>query len=107
MAEIIDEIKKLRDKKIPEKELNKAKDIILGKLATSLETSDAWAEYYGDQELFHEKILTPEEYAKKIRAVTPGQIQKVLKQVIKNEGLNLAIIGPQNNPKEFKKILKV
>ena len=104
---LIEEFRKLRDEPILEKELKKAKDIVLGSLANGLETSDAWARFYGVQELHHEKIETPAEYAKKVRAVTVKDIQKVLKQVIKNDGLNLAIVGPQNDAKKFKKVLRV
>jgi predicted Zn-dependent peptidase len=104
---ILEELKRLRDEKISEKELNKAKDIILGKMANNMETSEDLAHYYGGQELCREKILTPEEYSKKIKSVTASQIQKVLKQVIRNEHLNLAIIGPQNNNKSFSQILKL
>ncbi len=104
---ILDELKRLRDEKISEKELSKAKDIILGKMANNLETSEDLAQYYGAQELCHEKILTPAEYSKKIKSVNSLQIQKVLKEIIRNENLNLAIIGPQNNKKSFSQILKV
>jgi predicted Zn-dependent peptidase len=74
---LIDEFKKLRDGEIKEEEIEKAKDIVLGGMATGLETSDAWAEYYGEQELFHEKILDPKQVEEKIRAVTSKDIQKV------------------------------
>ncbi len=104
---IIDEFKKLRDEKVSEKELVKAKDIILGNLATGLETSEDWTDYYGEQEVLHEKIQSPDEYAKKIKSVTSTQIQRVMKDIIKNSGLNLAIIGPQENPDHFLNLLKV
>ncbi|HMP67559.1 MAG TPA: pitrilysin family protein [Candidatus Paceibacterota bacterium] len=104
---LMQEFKKIRDTKIDKKELQKAKDIMIGGFANGLETSDAWAMYYGDQELFHKKIQTPTDYIKKINSVTPEKIQKVLKQIIKNDGLNLAIIGPQKNSKSFEAILKV
>lgn len=104
---LLSEFKKIRDEKVDDKELTKAKDIVLGAFATHLETSDSWANYYGEQELFHEKIKTPDEYAKKIKAVTAADIQKVLKEVIKNDRLNLAIIGPQTATAEFETVLKV
>lgn len=104
---IVEELKKLRDEKISPKELKKAKDIVLGKMATGLETSDAWTDFYGTQELMHLDIETPNSLEKKIKAVTSGDISRVMKQIIKNNGLNLAIVGPHKDPKEFKKILKV
>lgn len=104
---IIDEFKKLRDGEISEKELKKAKEFIMGNIATNHETSDSWADFYGFQELLHQDIKTLKQIEKEIKAVTVKDIKKVLKQVIKNEKLNLAIVGPHKTPEKFKKILKV
>lgn len=104
---IIEEFKKLRDELIPEKELTKAKDFALGQIALNLETSDQIADFYGFQELLHEDIENPKEYMNKIKAVTAEDIQKVLKQVFVNKGLNLTIVGPFKDESKFKKILEV
>lgn len=105
---IIDEFKKLRDEEISSSEIKKAKDMVLGSMATGLETSDAWAEFYGFQELFHEDIEKPSDVERKIRSITEKDIKRVLKQVIKNDGLNLAIVGPQKkNAAILKKTLRV
>lgn len=104
---IVGQFKKLRDEKVTEEELKKAKESHLGNLATGLETSDAWADYYGEQELHHEKMMTPKDVAKKIKSITAEDIQKVMKQVIKKEKMNLAIVGPQKDAKKFEKFLKI
>jgi predicted Zn-dependent peptidase len=104
---IIEEFRKMRDEEISEKELKKAKEYIIGNMATSHETSESWADFYGFQELLHQDIKTIKQLEKEIRAVTVKDIKRVLKQVIKKETLNLAIIGPHNNPAKFKKLLKV
>ncbi len=104
---IIEEFKKLRDEDISEKELKKAKEYLLGSMATSHETSDSWADFYGFQELLHQEIKTLKQIEKEIKAVTVKDIKKVLKQVLKNEKLNLAMIGPHKNISKFKKLLKV
>lgn len=104
---IVSEFKKIRDEEITDKELNKAKEFMLGNIATSHETSDSWAHFYGGQELLHQKIKSLKQREKEIRAVTEKDIKKVLKQVIKSEKLNLAIVGPHKNSAKFKKLLKV
>jgi len=104
---IIEEFKKIRDIDISEKELQKAKDFAFGKLATGLETSDAWAMYYGFQELHHEKIETPEELVEKINKITAKDIKKVLKEVFDFKNLNLAVVGPQKVTPTLKKSLKI
>lgn len=104
---IIEEFKRLRDEKISDKELKKAKDFALGQIALNLETSDQIADFYGFQELLKEEIKNPKEYMKKIREVTAEDIQKVMKSIIKESKLNLAIVGPIKDKEKFKKLLKI
>jgi predicted Zn-dependent peptidase len=106
---VMSEFKKLRDEKINDDELIKAKEFMIGHVATGLETSDAWAEYFGFQELNHKKIEKPDEKIKKIKKVTAEEIQKVLKQIIKDKNLNLALIGPfeSKDEEKFKKLLSI
>ncbi|MBI5306683.1 insulinase family protein [Candidatus Wolfebacteria bacterium] len=104
---IIDEFKKIKNELIGRKELQKAKDHIIGKLFISLETSDELAEFYGEQEVITKKIITPQELAKKIQAVKAEEIQEIAKEIFKNEKLNLALIGPFKDKNRFEKILNL
>lgn len=99
---VIEEFRKLRDEEISDAEIKKAKEFMAGHIATGLETSDDLAEYFGFQELVHEKILKPDDKIKKLKAVTKEQIKKVLKQVIVAKNLNLALIGPFTEKDEVK-----
>jgi predicted Zn-dependent peptidase len=104
---IMEEFTKIRDIEISEKELQKAKDFALGKLATGLETSDSWAMFYGFQELHREKIEIPSEIIEKINKITAKDIKKVLKEVFNLKNLNLAVVGPQTVTPSLKKSLKI
>lgn len=106
---IMQEFKKIRDEVIPKEELQKAKDFLLGHFAIGLETSEDVADYFGFQELLHDKILQPKDYIAKIKAVTTEDIQKVLKQIMKQDKLNLALIGPfqEKESKSFQKMLVI
>jgi len=57
------------------------------------------------QVILEKKILTPEEIAQKIDEVSAQDVQKVAQQIFKNEGLNLAVIGPYRDQKKFEDIL--
>jgi predicted Zn-dependent peptidase len=103
---ILREYKKLTTEKVSAGELKKAKDFLNGKMVLGLESSDAQASFYGSQELLKNKILTLEEIVKKIDKVTANDIMKVAKDIFKKEKLNLAMIGPFKDKKEFKKLLK-
>jgi len=52
------------------------------------------------------KMLTPEEKIKKIFAATKDQVKKVAQDLIKEEKINLAMIGPFKDREEFSKLLK-
>jgi predicted Zn-dependent peptidase len=104
---ILEELRKVRDEGISEKELRKVKDYRLSGLVLGLETSEDYAEYYGFQELSKKKVNTPEEAAVLIEKVTAAQVQSIAKNIFKNEVLNLAIVGPHKSPKSLKSILKI
>ncbi len=103
----VGELKKLKDKKVGAKELRKAKEMIKGRLAIGLESSDDVAEWVAGQELLENRILTPEEYVAKIESVTAEQIQEVANELFTNDNLKLAMIGPHKDSAKFEKLLKV
>jgi predicted Zn-dependent peptidase len=104
---ILEEMKRIRDEKIPEAELRKAKDYLIGNTYLSLESSDAQANFFGFQEIMKEKIKTPKEMEQEIEKITSTDLSKVAKEVIQNKRLNLAIVGKYKDEARFKKILKV
>jgi len=75
-------------------------DLILG-----LESSDAYAEYYGVQEILKRPLENPKEKIKKIKTLTAKDIKNVANKIFKDENLNLAIIGPLKDKKPLLKIL--
>ena len=102
---ILREYKKISEEEVPSKELKKAKEYIKGKTYLSLESSDAQAAFYTNQELLEDKILSPEEIFKKIDSVTGEDILRVAKDIFQFNKLNLAMVGPSNEEKVFKEIL--
>jgi len=106
---ILQEYKDLKDNKITEKELQKAKDYLKGITSLSLDSSDVQASFYAVQELLEKNILTPEEKFKKIDEVSAEDIKKVAEDIFLPEKLNLAVIGPveQKDSARLKKLLKL
>lgn len=100
------EFKRTTEELIGPKELNMAKEHLLGNLFLSLETSDQLAYYYGMQEAMREKLMTPREVASEIKSVTPAQIRAVARALVRNDRLNLAVIGPFKS-RSFLDIVKV
>ncbi|OGZ17650.1 MAG: hypothetical protein A2V72_02585 [Candidatus Nealsonbacteria bacterium RBG_13_37_56] len=107
ISAVLKEYKKMAENKIPEKELQKAKDNFKGKMTLLFEASDAQASFYGAQELLEKKILTPNQIYGKINKTTVKDILRVSKDIFKPEKLNLALIGPFENKEKFEKLLKL
>ncbi len=103
---VLKEFERLRDEKIGPSELKRAKEHLLGNLFMSLEGSDEIGAFYASQEILGLKLMTPQEVAAKINGVTADEVMAASRRVIKNERLNLAVIGPFKK-KSFLDILKV
>jgi predicted Zn-dependent peptidase len=93
VAAIIAEFIRLKTTPVPEDELAKVKEYMIGNMYLGLESSDSIAEFYGFQELMRRKLLRPEQVADKIRAVTSMDIQDVARKIFIDRKLNLAAIG--------------
>ncbi len=105
IATILKEYREISQKKVPPKELQKAKDFVKGKTALLLETSDAQASFFSMQELLEKKILTQEQIFREIDKVSQDDILKVAKDIFRPEKLNLALIGPFEQEANFEKLL--
>ncbi|MCK5538862.1 MAG: hypothetical protein KAI79_18695, partial [Bacteroidales bacterium] len=96
----------------------KVKDLIEGKIAIQLESSDNVANWYGRQIVLGKtveredknkevKIINPEEALKEIRKIKSSDIKRVAGELFKTEMLNLAVIGPYRDVKKFERLLKI
>ncbi len=104
---ILREYKKIATEKVAEKELQKAKDYIKGKMVMGMEASDEVAMFFVGQELSRREILKREGIFQRIDVVTAEDILAVAKDIFQNKKLNLAIIGPHKNELKLKKALSV
>ncbi|MFZ2188595.1 MAG: pitrilysin family protein [Candidatus Moraniibacteriota bacterium] len=104
---ILAEYKKIAVEKVSEKELQKAKDFIKGKMVMGMEASDEVAMFFVGQELARKEILKREDIFKRIDLVTVDDILSVAKEIFQNKRLNLAVIGPHKNSEKLQKILSV
>lgn len=104
---ILQEIKKVRQSGVSEKEIKKAKDNVRGKMALSLESSDEVAAFLAGQELGRKEIKKPEEILAMIDKVKKGDILKAAKDIFASEKLNFAMIGPAEDKEFLERILKL
>lgn len=104
---IMEEVRKVRDIEVPKEEVEKAKEILIGDIEMELESSDAFALWYGGEETLRGKTETPEQVIAKIRKVTAKEVQKIARDLFQDKKLNLALIGPKTNEGKLKKLLKI
>lgn len=104
---IIDEYKKIITELVPEDELQRTKDMVKGRMAISLESSDDLASWYGRQVIYRKKYLRPEDYIKEIESINALDLKKMAKRIFIDANLNLALIGQISTSLEnsLKKVL--
>jgi len=90
---ILSEYRRIIKEDVPAEELARAKDIVSGRLLMQLEASDEVASWYGRQAILRPYLSSPAQLDKKLRSLKAADIRRAATLAMKNEGLNLAIIG--------------
>jgi len=103
---ILSELNKLKTEPVSSLELQKVKQNLIGTMYLGLESSDSLAKFYGSQEIMNEEIKTPEQIKAETESVTAEEVMALAKDIFVDKGLNLAIVGRFEDPKEFEAILK-
>ena len=103
---IIEELAHLKDK-VPETELNKAKEFSKGRLLLRMEDSRSVAGWIGGQELLINRVLTVDEVVSIIDGITAEELQKLAEEVLLGDKLRLAIVGPVSPDAPLEELLKL
>ncbi len=98
---IVGELRKIRDVAVPAVELEHSKTLRKGRLLMGLEDSRSVASWVGGQEATYGEIKTPEEVMEKIEAVTVEDVQALASELLREDKLNLALIGPYDDDTPF------
>ncbi|HBR80261.1 MAG: Peptidase M16 domain protein [Candidatus Uhrbacteria bacterium GW2011_GWE2_45_35] len=100
---IFDEIRSIKKKGPTTAELKLAKSYLKGKMKLALEDSSHRADFYARQELLLDKIETPESYYKKIEKISLKEIQAMANEILSEDKMTVAGIGPFKNEKSLMK----
>ena len=106
ISAILEEMASLAHTPVPEAELRRAKDHLVGTFRLGLETSDELAMFYGGQEIIVKKLTDPDTLVRRTLAVTAKEIQALAKTLFKERALNLALIGPHESPEKLRRLLR-
>jgi len=103
MPVLIDEIKKIQNDLVDEKELKRAKTQLKAGMLMSLESSSVTAEMIARHNLMHGRLIPTEEIVAKIEAVTPEKIRDISQQIFTSNP-NYALLGNFEEYMEYEKL---
>ena len=106
IAYMLEQLSSLQDS-IPESELEKARELSKGRMLLRMEDSRSVTMWMGAQETLTGKVRTVDEVVKQLDAVTTADIIRVAGDLIKEEKLNLAVVGPYRSSRPFRHLLKL
>ena len=103
---ILAELGRVKDG-IPEEEMGKARELLKGRLLLRMEDTRAVSGWMGTQELLRGSILSVDEVVSRLEKVTLEDVQRVARQLLTTEHLNLSIVGPYRSERQFQNLLSL
>jgi predicted Zn-dependent peptidase len=98
---ITQEFRKLAAEVVPPEELEKARALAKGRFVLQTESPNGLMLFGLRREVLEGSAVEPEELLAGLDAVTAEDLQRVAKDVIENEGVRLAVIGPFDDEERF------
>jgi predicted Zn-dependent peptidase len=105
VSAILEELNHLKEG-IPGAELTKAKEFTKGRLVLRMEDSRSVAGWLGGQELLLRRILEVDEVLAIIDAITQDDLQRVARDLLVRDKLNLAAVGPVKGEERLEDLLR-
>ena len=105
ISAILEQLDGLREG-VPDQEVEKARELSKGRMLLRMEDSRAVAMWMGAQETLAGHVRTVDEVVERLDAVTAEDISRVAADLITEEKLNLAVVGPYRSERRFRNLLK-
>ena len=99
------ELKKIAGEAVPVEELEKARSFAKGRFVLQLESPQGLIMFGLRKEVLERRAPDPEEVLAGLSAVTVEDVQRVARDVIADERLRLAVIGPFEDAAHFDALL--
>ncbi len=103
---VTDEIKKVVQEKVSDKELNRAKAQLKASMLMALESSSATAEVIARQMLLYNRVIPTEEIIERIDAVTTDNIQKAAQSLFSTQP-TYTLLGDLKNYPAYEDVQKL
>jgi predicted Zn-dependent peptidase len=102
---IVEQFKRMADERVPDDEFEKVRSMVKGRFVLRTENPQGLIMYGLNREVLEGEALEPAELLKKIDAVKAEDVQRVAKNLIADDKLHLAVIGPFDDEERFSKLL--
>jgi predicted Zn-dependent peptidase len=89
------EVDRVRTRGITADELRRTQQFFRGRLALGLEDTHSVASWFGSQEMLQHEVITPEQAAAAVDAVSVADIRRVARAYLRPEELRLIAVGPE------------
>ncbi|MBI3694997.1 MAG: insulinase family protein, partial [Acidobacteria bacterium] len=93
---ILQEFREIKDGKITDEELRRAKDHLKGSLLLSLESSSSRMANLARQEIYFGKFFSLDELIESIETVTAAQVQEIANESFNQKQIALTVLGSLN-----------
>ncbi|MBI4200029.1 MAG: insulinase family protein [Chloroflexi bacterium] len=103
---ILEELRRVKDG-VSQEELNRARELVKGRLLLRMEDTRAVAAWAGVQELLHDLVMSVDDVVARLEEVTPEKVQRAANDYLVAERLNLAVVGPYRSQRLFHSLLRL
>ena len=102
---ILDELRHMRDDRVPQDELERARAYASGRLELRLEESRHLSAWLGIQEALHDRVMTLDYALTELNKVTPEEVQELAQRLFRDDALSLAVISTPGSTSGLEKSL--
>ncbi|MCL4266777.1 MAG: insulinase family protein [Anaerolineae bacterium] len=95
ITSILDEVARIQNEPVSAEELADSQAYRIGSMPMALETNSGLADIIGDMEFYELGLDYLAEYAARIQAITPADIQATAQKYLSTEQLGTAVAGPE------------
>lgn len=97
---ILKELDKIKTSVVSDGEFQRARDYVLGQLQIGLEDTMEQMLWLGEGVVMKDKIRRVVEVVKEVKKVTPADMKRVAKDILRENRYNLSVVGPLSSKQE-------
>ena len=102
---IVEQFERMADERVPDDEFEKVRSMVKGRFVLRTENPQGLIMYGLNREVLEGDVLEPEALLAKIDEVKAEDVQRVARDLIANDRLHLAVIGPFADEQRFAALL--